>query len=606
MKSNETFLLVVGLLSIALIVGGIVVGAVLLARSGGDAVGSESKESQPVVVFVTETSTPEPPTQPVNTATATPTVVVVAVTKLSTQTVVATTVTSTRTPSKYGGALRIVSQGSIATLDPVFSLFYVVNAVASHIYESLFGWDENFEVKPRAVDNWSVSSDGMEYTFSLRQMTFHDGSAFESIDAARSIFRWREGGTPGATMLRNFTGSFSETVTIIDDDTFRFRLTEPLGALIPIFGQVHGLMPMMRAGDANRSWAEPVPETIGTGAYRLLRWVEGDRVVLLRWGDYVSREETAVAGVHSGRTISYLDTLTWLEVLDEETQVSGLESGVWDVVDVVTLDYYERLVTNPDLQVVRYAPGNRSNAYLNPQIAPFNSLRARQAIQTAIDVEEFMLAIGPQDVWITCSAVYWCGTNLETSAGERYDVTLADGSVIEIGYNVNDIDTARRLMAESGYSGETAVILNPTDYASITELGSVLKESMESLGIVAEMPSLDWATVVTMFGDLDSYSAATDWYSHWCCGNPIQDHLISGTLGFIIDDEELQALQMDYAREEDAAERFAIVEEIQRQRYEKVTSLLFGVHFPIVPARADLQFFEVKSIPFFGNTWIER
>ena len=40
---------------------------------------------------------------------------------------------------QFGGDLRIVSQGSISTLDPVFSLFYVVNAVATQIYEGLYG-----------------------------------------------------------------------------------------------------------------------------------------------------------------------------------------------------------------------------------------------------------------------------------------------------------------------------------------------------------------------------------------------------------------------------------------------------------------------------------
>ena len=44
------------------------------------------------------------------------------------------------TGPQFGGDLRVVSQGSISTLDPVFSLFYVVNAVASQIYEGLYGW----------------------------------------------------------------------------------------------------------------------------------------------------------------------------------------------------------------------------------------------------------------------------------------------------------------------------------------------------------------------------------------------------------------------------------------------------------------------------------
>ena len=47
------------------------------------------------------------------------------------------------TGPQFGGDLRIVSQGSISTLDPVFSLFYVVAAVGNQIFEGLYGWDGN-------------------------------------------------------------------------------------------------------------------------------------------------------------------------------------------------------------------------------------------------------------------------------------------------------------------------------------------------------------------------------------------------------------------------------------------------------------------------------
>jgi len=512
--------------------------------------------------------------------------------------------------AKFGGDLRIVSQGSISTLDPVFSLFYVVNAVASHLYETLFGWDGNLEPKARGVDKWSVTSNGLEYTFTLRDMTFHDGSAYEAEDAARSIYRWRDGGTPAAGIVRRFSGEYDEVITIVDKKTFKWKLNEPLGATIFILGLPAGLMPMMRAEEAKTPFTEPVEKRIGTGAYKFVRWDQGDKVVLERYDGYKPRKEKTAPdyapGAYSGETIAYLDSLTWLEIPDEETKVAGLETGEWDVVDGAAFDFFSRLQDNSDLQVAIYKPGNRSNVYLNPQIPPFSYLKGRLALQTGISVEDFMFALGPRDLWITCPALYWCGTPLETDAGSSFDYEMDDGSTVTLGYNVNNLDVARQLLNESDYAGETAVILNPTDYGTITPLGPVLKQYMENIGITAEMPALDWATVTSMFGNTDSYSLATDWYSHWCCGNPIQDHLISGTLDFIIRDEDLINLQLAFVREPDAAARFAIVEEIQTQRWGKVTSLSLGQFFPIVPATADLQFFEVKSFPFFTNTWLKR
>jgi len=505
----------------------------------------------------------------------------------------------------FGGDLRIVSQGSISTLDPVFSLFYVVNAVGSQIYEGLYGWDGNLEAQPRTAESFSTNADGTEYTFKLRPgVKFHDGSTFTSADAIASINRWRDAGTPAAGIVRRFTDD--DALQAIDDLTFSWSFDEPLGAVIFILGIPHGLMPMTTAANAATPFTEPVPLNLGTGAYKFVEWLQGDRVVLERFDDYSARSEASTPGAYAGENIAYLDSLTFLEIPDEETKIAGLETGEWDVVDGAAFDFFKRLTEDPDVGVALYKPGNRSNVYLNPQIPPFSYLKGRQALMTGIDVEDFMFALGPNDLWITCPALYYCGTPLETDIGHRFDVELSDGTTQTIGYDVNNMSLAQQLLNESDYAGETAVILNPTDYGTITPLGPVLKSVMQEIGYAVEMPALDWATVTSMFGNTDSYSLATDWYSHWCCGNPIQDHLISGTLDFIIRDEDLINLQLEFVRETDAGKRFEIVEEIQQQRWQKVTSLSLGQFFPIVPHTNDLKGFEVKAIPFYVNTWLER
>jgi len=505
----------------------------------------------------------------------------------------------------FGGDLRIVSQGSISTLDPVFSLFYVVNAVATQIYEGLYGWDGNLEAQPRVAESFSTNADGTIYTFTLRSgIKFHDGTTLTSNDVIASINRWRDAGTPAAGIVRRFTDD--DAIQAIDDLSFRWVFDEPLGAVIFILGIPHGLMPMMPASEANTPFTEPVPGNVGTGAYKFVEWLQGDKVVLERFTDFSARSEASTPGAYAGENIAYLDSITFLEIPDEETKIAGLQTGEWDVVDGAAFDFFAGLTQDPDLGVALYKPGNRSNVYLNPQIPPFSYLKGRQALMTGIDIEDFMFALGPNDLWITCPALYYCGTPLETDIGHRFDVELSDGTTQTIGYDVNNMALAQQLLNESDYAGETAVILNPTDYGTITPLGPVLKSVMQEIGYAVEMPALDWATVTSMFGNTDSYSLATDWYSHWCCGNPIQDHLISGTLDFIIRDEDLINLQLEFVRETDAGKRFEIVEEIQQQRWQKVTSLSLGQFFPIVPHTNDLKGFEVKAIPFYINTWLER
>ena len=509
------------------------------------------------------------------------------------------------TGPQFGGDLRVVSQGSISTLDPVFSLFYVVGAVGTQMFQGLYGWDGNLQSQPRVAESFTLSQDGTVYTFKVRtEVTFHNGDTFKASDAIASINRWRDAGTPAAGMVRRFTDD--DALQAVDDSTFTWTFNEPLGAVVFILGIPAGLMPMVPEEMAATPFTQATPENIGTGAYKFVEWLQGDKVVLERHDGFVARSEPSTPGAYAGENIAYLDTVTFLEIPDEETKIAGLETGEWDVVDGAAFDFFQRLTEDPDIGVALYKPGNRSNVYLNPQIPPFSYQKGRQALMTGIDVEDFMFALGPNDLWITCPALYWCGTPLETDIGARFDVELSDGSSATIGYDVNNMELARQLLAESDYAGETAVILNPTDYGTITPLGPVLKSVMQDIGYAVEMPALDWATVTSMFGNTDSYSLATDWYSHWCCGNPIQDHLISGTLDFIIRDEDLINLQLEFVRETDAAKRFEIVEEIQTQRWRKVTSLSLGQFFPIVPHTSDLKGFEVKALPFYVNTWLER
>ena len=502
-----------------------------------------------------------------------------------------------------GGDLRVILQASISALDPVFSFFAVVGSVASHFYENLFGWDANLEPQPRGVESWSTSSDGLTTTFTLREgMLFHNDTAFEAGDAVASIDRWLQSGAPATSLTRRFTDS----VDVVDSSTFTWSMTEPFGPLLAVLAVPHPIMPMMPEEVAGTTpFSVAVEDRTGTAVYKFGTWRVGNRIVLERFDDYVSRSEPSSPGAYSGENIAYHDRIIFLEIPDEETKIAGLETGEWEVVDNAGFDFFTRLTDNPDIVVPLYKPGKRSNMYLNPQIPPFSDKLARQAIQTAINVEDFMFALGDPALWITCPAVYWCGTPLETDAGASFDVETSQGTRT-IGYNVNDMETAKILLGDSDYAGETTVILNPTDYGTITPIGHVAQPVFEELGLNVEMPALDWATITTMFGNTGTWSSASDWYEHYAVGNPITDHQIGGTIDFIIKDEELINLQLAYARESDPAEASKIVDQLNAARLEKVTSLLLGQWFPISPTTVNLKNFEVKAVNYYVNTWLER
>ena len=87
--------------------------------------------------------------------------------------------------------LRFVPQAALKVFDPIWTTAYVTRNHGYLVYDTLFGSDENYQIKPQMVDRTSVSADGMKYTFTLRDgLRWHDGQPVLSEDCVESLKRW--------------------------------------------------------------------------------------------------------------------------------------------------------------------------------------------------------------------------------------------------------------------------------------------------------------------------------------------------------------------------------------------------------------------------------
>ena len=150
------------------------------------------------------------------------------------------------------------------------------------------------------AESFTTNADGTEYTFTLRSgIEFHSGQEFTSADAIASINRWRDAGTPAAGIVRRFTDD--DALKVVDDATFTWTFNEPLGSVIFILGIPHGLMPMIPESLAATPFTEPTAENVGTGAYRFVEWLQGDKVVLERNDRFLIQERAQHARCLCGR-----------------------------------------------------------------------------------------------------------------------------------------------------------------------------------------------------------------------------------------------------------------------------------------------------------------
>ena len=161
-------------------------------------------------------------------------------------------------------------------------------------------------------------------------------------------------------------------------------------------------------------------------------------------------------------------------------------------------------------------------------------------------------------------------------------------------------------MEESPYAGETIVLLNPSDYATITPIGNAIMRQLEKVGLDVDMPEIDWATLVKRMGEADTFALSIGWQSHWCCGDPVSDSSGAGVSDFWPKIPYVTDLRLDWAREAATAKRAAMLDEYQIALCENVYNFYLGVLYPMYPHHVDLKNFDVKAIPFYANTWLER
>ena len=121
--------------------------------------------------------------------------------------------------------LRFVPQAELKILDPVWTTTYLVRNHGYLVYDTLFGTDENLQIKPQMVDRTTVTPDGMKYTFTLRDgLHWHDGQPVLSEDCTESLKRWGKKDRFGQLLMAN-----TAKIAPVDKKTFTLELAEQFG-----------------------------------------------------------------------------------------------------------------------------------------------------------------------------------------------------------------------------------------------------------------------------------------------------------------------------------------------------------------------------------------
>jgi peptide/nickel transport system substrate-binding protein len=345
--------------------------------------------------------------------------------------------------------LRIGLAAAPTSLDPHFHNNGVNNSQARHVFDALTLQDANQQIIPGLAESWRLIDEDT-WEFSLRRnVTFHDGTPFTADDVAFTLER-----APAVPNSPSSFGTYTKQIaswTIIDPHTIRLHTDGPSPLLaIDLSGVV--IVSRRHGTGATTSDYQSGRAMVGTGPYRLVEHIPGDRMVYERnpnyWGGVEPWERVTFRVIPLGpsRVAALLagdvDAISEVPTTDiarlRRQRDLRLWSGVTNRMTFLSVDVHNEVPI----------PGNISDNAGNPLPRnPMRDIRVRQALSLAIDRNQIVDRVNEG----------------EAVRADQLVPKEFFGFNPAIQPEVTDPATARRLLAEAGYPDGFRLVLHTSN-----------------------------------------------------------------------------------------------------------------------------------------------
>lgn len=324
------------------------------------------------------------------------------------------------------------------------------------IYDPLVRMDnETYEIKPCIAESWSISEDGTEYTFKIKQgVKFTDGTDMSIDDVVFSLQRGME--------MPMAVPSFARVTKAeaAGDDSVKITLDGP-------YPEFLFAMALPTAGIFSKTAFESMGEDafaknpVTTGPYVVSDWKAGEKVVL-----------TANENYHMGAVP--IKNVEYRVITDTNSAVLSLESGDIDAYVDVPQSSFKRIEENDKLELHKGAAFGMNFIQINCSTAPFDKLLARKALAYATDKESMLYGILDGD-----------GEIVDTFATSEYL-----GYTDEVEKYPYDLEKAKQLFAEAGVDGSSKLSIIVYNTKS-SKFAQILQNSLAEIGISAEISQME-------------------------------------------------------------------------------------------------------------------
>ncbi len=317
------------------------------------------------------------------------------------------------------------------TIDPGLNAASDGGNVINNMFEGLMR-EINGKLEPAMAESYTMSDDGLVYTFTLRDAKWSDGQPVTAHD-----FEWAWNRVIAEETASEYAWIFDEanvdSFKALDEKTFEVTLKAPTPYFLGLTA-FYTFFPVREdsvAKGADGAWAIDPSASIVNGPFMLDSYVGGDRLVLVKNPNYWRADQVK------------LQKIEGLMIVEASTYLTAYESGSIDVISAPPTEEIPRLIAEDPTFYILPQDGTYYYCF-NTEKAPFDNLNVRKALSLAIDRKAI------------CETVTKAGQipALNMVSPTSYD---ADGNLFteKLGNfglaETAQIEEAQALLAEAGY-----------------------------------------------------------------------------------------------------------------------------------------------------------
>jgi len=342
-------------------------------------------------------------------------------------------------------------------LDPTAGAAAAIDEVVyANVFEGLTRIGPDGTVLPGLAASWTISPDGLTYTFALRKgAKFHDGTDFEATDV---VFSYERATAPDSVNAKKGIFEPIAKVEAKDAGTVVVTLKRPTGGFLFDMGRGDAVIVAPESAATNKS------NPVGTGPFVFDSWAKGDKAVIRRndayWG-----------------TPAKLKRVTFKFISDPAAAAAALLVGDIDMFpNFPAPELIPQFAADPRFAVHIGTTEGETILAINNAQKPLDDIRVRRAICHAIDRQA-----------IFDGAMYGFGTPIGSHFAPHHPAY-----VDLTGVCAYDPAKSKALLAEAGVKNlKLRLTLPPPAYAR--RGGEIVAAQLRAVGIDTDIIPVEWA-----------------------------------------------------------------------------------------------------------------